>query len=214
MNSDLYNKLTAAFPRDAFSTDSSRGFDLTSVKAQYIVERLNETFGFDRWSMKGEYERLPDGVLFIGDLIIALDDCEHTVYSMAGWGKLRKAGWGDAYKGAKTDALGKACSMIGIANSVFKGQVDPNSYVDKSVAQAHSVAKMEKAIADNQQPQSGMLEADDIPFGDVDPIEDFEGVLKIVGKKGAMKAFSEFSKIHGKSAELVKKAFKLAGDVK
>ena len=93
-------------------------------------------------------------------------------------------------------------------------RIDPLQNGQVVAQTAVTIAKMEKAIADNQQPQSGMLEADDIPFGDVDPIEDFEGVLKIVGKKGAMKAFSEFSKIHGKSADLVKKAFKLAGGVK
>ena len=37
--------LRAPFPAEALSADTSRGFELTSIKAAYVVERLNQVFG-------------------------------------------------------------------------------------------------------------------------------------------------------------------------
>ena len=37
--------LRAPFPVEALSADTSRGFELTSIKAAFVVERLNEVFG-------------------------------------------------------------------------------------------------------------------------------------------------------------------------
>jgi hypothetical protein len=36
--------LRAPFPPEALSTHTSRGFELTSIKAAYVIERLNEVF--------------------------------------------------------------------------------------------------------------------------------------------------------------------------
>jgi hypothetical protein len=37
--------LKSLFPPEALSADTSRGFELTSIKAAFVVERLNEVFG-------------------------------------------------------------------------------------------------------------------------------------------------------------------------
>ena len=37
--------LRTSFPAEALSADNSRGFELTSIKAAFVVERLNEVFG-------------------------------------------------------------------------------------------------------------------------------------------------------------------------
>lgn len=37
--------LKAPFPDAALSADTSRGFELTSIKAAYVIERLNDVFG-------------------------------------------------------------------------------------------------------------------------------------------------------------------------
>ena len=37
--------IKAPFPPEALSADTSRGFELTSIKAAYVIERLNEVFG-------------------------------------------------------------------------------------------------------------------------------------------------------------------------
>ena len=43
--SEQVQGLRAPFPAEALSADTSRGFELTSIKAAYVVERLNEVFG-------------------------------------------------------------------------------------------------------------------------------------------------------------------------
>ena len=35
------------FPPEALSEDNSRGFKLTSIKAAFVVERLNDVFGIE-----------------------------------------------------------------------------------------------------------------------------------------------------------------------
>jgi hypothetical protein len=37
--------LKSPFPSEALSADTSRGFELTSIKAAYVIERLNDVFG-------------------------------------------------------------------------------------------------------------------------------------------------------------------------
>lgn len=115
--SDIYQKLTKKFPNDAISTDSSRGFDLTSIKAQYVVERLNEVFGIAGWSLHGEFKPADRGILFIGEL--TLKTLNHSVQAI-GFSLIKKV-LGDSYKSARTDALSKAASWIGVGNEIFKG---------------------------------------------------------------------------------------------
>ena len=37
--------LRAPFPPESLKPDMSRGFELTSIKAAYVIERLNDVFG-------------------------------------------------------------------------------------------------------------------------------------------------------------------------
>ena len=45
LHQDQVQALRAPFPPQALSADTSRGFELTSIKAAFVVERLNEVFG-------------------------------------------------------------------------------------------------------------------------------------------------------------------------
>ena len=45
LNQDQVQALKAPFPPEALSSDTSRGFELTSIKAAFVIERLNEVFG-------------------------------------------------------------------------------------------------------------------------------------------------------------------------
>ena len=45
LTKDQIQALRSPFPSEALSADTSRGFELTSIKAAYVVERLNEVFG-------------------------------------------------------------------------------------------------------------------------------------------------------------------------
>lgn len=42
---DQIQALKSPFPPEALSADTSRGFELTSIKAAYVIERLNDVFG-------------------------------------------------------------------------------------------------------------------------------------------------------------------------
>jgi len=123
--SDIYDKLKADFTPDAFSEDKSRGFALTSIKAQYVVERLNDVFGVDGWSATYDFSR-PDGkeVLSICTLNVIIGDKQ--VSRVAVGASQAKKQLGDTYKSAMTDSLGKAASHFGVGNDVFKGLVNPD----------------------------------------------------------------------------------------
>lgn len=125
-----YNRAKADFPDEALSTDSSRGFDLTSVKAQYVVERLNDVFGINGWEHTGQYEKVMDGdtivgIVYSGQLVVhnGAQAAKREAVGHAVVRDLKRIG--DAYKGAKTDSLGKCASQVGVANDVFKGLVEP-----------------------------------------------------------------------------------------
>ncbi len=45
LSQDQHQALRAPFPPQAYSPDTSRGFELTSIKAAYVIERLNDVFG-------------------------------------------------------------------------------------------------------------------------------------------------------------------------
>jgi hypothetical protein len=62
LKQDQVQGLKARFPAEALSADTSRGFELTSIKAAYVVERLNEVFGLcgTGWRRVGTASRKPD----------------------------------------------------------------------------------------------------------------------------------------------------------
>lgn len=121
--SDVYKALKEDFPAEALSVDSSRGFDLTSLKAQYIVERLNEVCGIDGWVHRCTYAEVPGGILCHGTLI--LDNGVRGIAREASGFSAVKKNAGDAYKGAQTDSLSKCASKFGLGNEIFKGNVAP-----------------------------------------------------------------------------------------
>ena len=140
---DTYQELIKDFPSEALSKDSSRGFDLTSIKAQYIKERLNDVFGIWGWEVVGEYKADEKSVLYFGELRVTektyllannsedatpaeVDSFTRKVESV-GYSAIKK-NLGDSYKSAQTDFLSKAASFIGVGQKVFQGLVNPNSY--------------------------------------------------------------------------------------
>jgi hypothetical protein len=127
----IYEQLSVPFGPEALSADTSRGFALTSIKAQYVIERLNTVLGIGGWRLEGNYEVTKDadgkemGVLFHGQLSARIGNRMHTVPTV-GYSEAKR-NKGDQYKGAKTDALSKAASYLGVGNEVFKGLVDPTN---------------------------------------------------------------------------------------
>lgn len=120
---EVYKELSKEFPSEAYTKDSSRGFDLTSLKAQYVVERLNEVLGVMNWTFGGQFKEVAGGVLYEGVLIVNIDGRENR-QTAPGFAAAKK-NLGDTYKSAQTDSLCKCASKYGVGNSVFKGLVAP-----------------------------------------------------------------------------------------
>ncbi len=131
MNPDkLLSELKHPFPEESFGVDLSRwnakeskGIKLVSIKAQYIVERLNDVFGVYGWEFNTDFDKCSEGILCHGVLKVGKDPGVHRKVSSTGYSPTKK-NLGDAYKSAQTDALGKAASWLCIGNDVFKGKVD------------------------------------------------------------------------------------------
>ena len=67
---EMIENLRKPFPPEAYSTIDSKPY-LTSIKAMYIVERLNEVFGIGRWILDHEVIKEDNNqVLIKGELII------------------------------------------------------------------------------------------------------------------------------------------------
>jgi hypothetical protein len=123
--SELYKKLTADFQPEAMSKDMSRGFELTSIKAQYVVERLNEVFGVEGWKADYTVQLLDkeQGCIVKCIIIANSENGEIVIQRSAFGGSDIKKNIGDTIKSAMTDSLSKAASHMGIGNEVFKGKV-------------------------------------------------------------------------------------------
>lgn len=123
---EVYEKFKAGFPDEAYSVDKSRNTDrvLTSLKAQYVIERLNDTLmGVGGWYLTGDYQETDNGVLYFGQLYVTVGEEAVTIENV-GFGSWQAySNDGDVYKAAKTDCLSKCGSYLGIGNEVFKGKV-------------------------------------------------------------------------------------------
>lgn len=140
----LLEQLKKPFPKNAHSTDSSRGFDLTSIKAQWVVERLNDVFGIFGWSFHPEYEKEGNNVLCHGLLVVREYDGPEIInerrVEQTGGATVKKT-MADAYKSAATDSLGKCASWLCVGNDVFKGNVDPRTFELKPEPVSEEVVK-------------------------------------------------------------------------
>ncbi len=127
MSKEIYKELTAAFPKEAMTTDKSRGFALTSIKAQYVRERLNEVLGVEGWSTDTEVvDRTDKGVAVKMTMTLHIEGRDVTRSAFGGAAvKPKGQTYGDLFKSAETDALSKVASNFGVGNDVFKGLVKP-----------------------------------------------------------------------------------------
>ena len=131
-------------PREAVTPHPTKQ-NLSTIKAIYVTERLNDVFGIGSWVIqtdiigeiiektrttssgreRTEYTAILKTCLSIPDYGIHYESIASSVNDDPG----------DACKGATTDAITKICSYIGIGIDVFKGQHDAalNNYQNESV---------------------------------------------------------------------------------
>jgi hypothetical protein len=154
---EIYKKLIAPFPDKAYSADISRSEKvLTSLKAHYVVERLNEVFGLGMWKLTGDWKDVDDGILFIGELSASYEDGDKlvtlTTGPVPGFGGVDHATSGDAYKSARTDCLSKSASLLGVGNEMYKGNVEPRlSDAQKQLLEERGQAQEEEPKEETQE---------------------------------------------------------------
>ena len=174
--------LRAPFPTEALSADTSRGFELTSIKAAFVVERLNEVFGpcGCGWRYVHSPFEFAEGEVLTEVALqfrVAEGGCDPVVWDAQArnWAFApdsgawswpiyapggRRPGKGnapltDARKGSITDGLTKAASMIGVGQEVFKGLVRTGQAPQKAPESAPTPRMPEYSSAIGKGAQSG-----------------------------------------------------------
>lgn len=117
--------LLKPLPQEAISQHPTKTF-LSTIKAIYVTERLNEVFGVGAWKTKTEFVERVDKMVVTKT---TLEIPEYGIYYEQ-FGGNDNQDLGDAYKGATTDAITKIGSYLGIAHEVFKGKQTHNSQAD------------------------------------------------------------------------------------
>ena len=139
---ELKNKLTAPFPKEAEQIKKFKTFSLTGYKPAYIVERLNDCFGYKGWHA----ELIPfdyivnghrfDNLIMIEEACVTVwvkltvvfaDDRKPQHHNQFGTCEYHKGSLtvGEAIKGAYTDGLKKCAGYFDIGQEAYKGNVDP-----------------------------------------------------------------------------------------
>lgn len=123
LSADQIKKLKAPLPAAAVSKHPTKTY-LSSIKAIYVVERLNDVFGIGSWKLKSEViDNKTDMIVVRATLTIPEYGIELESFggNDNGGENSKNFDLGDAYKGATTDALTKICSYLEIGIDVFKG---------------------------------------------------------------------------------------------
>ena len=125
-------QLRSEFPSKAYSKHPTKTF-LTTLKAMYVTERLNDVFGVGRWSINHEViERTDDYVLIQGEFI----SLDYEVITPKQYGGHKTTGTNteiaDGFKSAITDCISKIASYLEIGIEMFKGNISSNTSTQQS----------------------------------------------------------------------------------
>jgi hypothetical protein len=130
---DLYKEL----PKDGIQRTeggkTGKGYSTTGYGYQWIVDDLNNLFGFD-WTLDWEIIHDREGKWENGktffELTVAVKlsiNFEGVTYSRSMPGGNISGMWPDALKGAITNGIKKAAAMFGIGSDAFRGEIDEDN---------------------------------------------------------------------------------------
>lgn len=156
------NQLLEAGEPHNISVDSFSGF--TGYKPQYIVDAMNEAFGYGGWGFEEISNEIAEGekaTLIISQVRVFLKD---VAFQPSGWGQARitKGDIGDARKGAQTDAIKKALSYFSIGNRAYRGLLKEDGKSNST-----HVKSIHTQQNGNKQPQQNKEAADVTPLAEV-----------------------------------------------
>jgi hypothetical protein len=112
---EMRTKLRKPLPPESIQQHPTKKF-LSTIKAIYVVERINDVFGVGNWTIKHEIIESDKMIVVKGTFSVA--GYEISIEQFGGNDNVDR---GDAYKGACTDALTKIGSYLEIGIDVFKG---------------------------------------------------------------------------------------------
>lgn len=120
---EMRELLKKPLPPEAISQHPSKTF-LSSIKAIYVTERLNDVFGIGSWTTKVEHVATQPTKDKNGDMVVVKTTFEIPSYGVyyECYGGNDNKDLGDAFKGATTDAITKVGSFLEIGIDVFKGK--------------------------------------------------------------------------------------------
>ena len=132
ISDEVRAKLREPMPKEAIKKHPTKTF-LSTIKAMYVVERLNDVFGLGRWDLETNViKETNDYVLMSGKLCIldynVVIPLQYGGHSTTG----KNTELADGYKSAITDCLSKCASYLEIGIEVFKGEVSPSGYTTKT----------------------------------------------------------------------------------
>lgn len=110
--------LSRALPAEAIKPHLTKNY-LSTINAIYVSERLNEVFGVGEWQTKVEYVNEKANKTTMVVVKLTFDIPAYGIHYEC-FGGNDNADFGDAYKGATTDALTKIGSWLGIGAHVWK----------------------------------------------------------------------------------------------
>lgn len=124
LTGEMVKKIKEDFPSEAITQHPTKSF-LTSIKAQYVVERLNDVFGIGGWEANDKVVVATEKDI-VTKVTLSFGKWDLLPIKQYGGASIKaKSDLGDNYKSAKTDGLTKCASILGIGNAVFKGLVKP-----------------------------------------------------------------------------------------
>lgn len=149
--------LNAALPAEAIKPHPTKSY-LSTINAIYVSERLNEVFGVGEWQTKTEFINEKSNKTSMVVVKLTLDIPAYGIHYEC-YGGNDNADYGDAFKGATTDALTKIASWMGIGAHVWKNDPTGTKTTPKKQAQpapaqqttqtsAEEKSKRDKAVID------------------------------------------------------------------
>lgn len=123
IDENIRQKLRADFPKEAYKQHPTKTF-LTTLKAMYVTERLNDIFGVGRWAIETEIIERTDNYILLQGEFKCLD---FEVILPKQFGGHSTTGTNveiaDGYKSALTDCQSKIASYLEIGIDMFKGLI-------------------------------------------------------------------------------------------
>jgi hypothetical protein len=135
----VFKEFSKPFPEEAIErtkgSETRKNYDTAGIRYAFVTQRLNDVVGLHGWRMshriiKEEEFRTAKGKPMYEvttNVVVELLLDEKPWCSRDAYGGHSSLVLADAYKGAITNALKKACGFLGVAWKAFAGQLDDDS---------------------------------------------------------------------------------------